>query len=124
MNGKTLTFGEEMKHAQLIRLIGIALIACCTTGCSRKRVTTIPDPTKPTVVTLTGGNGSPSGVSIRITGEIDGTAEVYAGNWDRKKLSGVVDWQIYHDWFEPTCDLHYEPSGVSSGSLTIEYTIH
>ncbi len=71
---------------------------------------------------LTGGT---SGLSVHITGEIDGVAEVWADNWEPKRLSGRVDWRVYHDWFSPNCTPHYRPvGGQVSGRLVVRYCFH
>lgn len=65
-----------------------------------------------------------SGISIHVTGYLDGTATIVASNWEPKKLSGKIDWQIYHDWFSNTCEIDYLPENVSQGKLTLEYIFH
>ena len=68
--------------------------------------------------------GSPSGLSVHITGEIDGEAEVWAENWEPQRLTGRVNCRLYHDWFAPTCTLHYRPLGEVSGGLVVRYQFH
>ena len=93
-------------------------------SCSRPRTTHVPDVTQTNVLALSTSQQSVSGISLHIRGRLDGKAHVVAGNWEKHTLSGTVDWQVYHDWFEPTCALHYEPVAVTSGSLTVEYEFH
>jgi len=89
------------------------------------RTIELSDLTKPTVSRLTASTGdSPSGISIHITGKIDGEVEIWADNWERQRLSGTVNVQIYHDFFESQCDLHCEPRGVASGKLAVRYKFH
>ena len=69
--------------------------------------------------------GSPSGLSVHIMGQIDGEAEVWAPNWEPQRLTGRVDYRVYHDWFAgPTCTLHYRPLGEVSGGLVVRYKFH
>ena len=97
-------------------------------GGSRSGSVRIADVTKTNSISLTssysgvGGDG-PSGITLHIHGQIDGSAYVYASNWETTKLSGTVEWRIYHDWFQTNCVLHYIPESVRSGELTVDYTI-
>jgi hypothetical protein len=65
-----------------------------------------------------------SGLSLHVYGQLDGTASIYATGWETAKVSGIVDWRIYHDWFQTNCTLHYVPEGVTSSHLTVKYTFH
>jgi hypothetical protein len=93
-------------------------------GCENKKAVTVSDLTIRSSITLISSLKEVSGLSLHITGQINGRAHLFASNWDKKELSGTVDMAIYHDWFEPTCLLQYEPVSVTSGSLKIEYTFH
>lgn len=85
----------------------------------------LPDVSQPADLALTSGGGKyTSGLSVHITGEINGEVEVWASNWKPQRLSGRVDWRVYHDWYEPTCTLHYRPVGKVSGELEIHYQFH
>jgi hypothetical protein len=100
----------------------------CSRG-SRRGSVRIVDVTKTNALNLvsdySGVAGDlPSGISLHVHGRLDGTAYVSAGNWETTKLSGIVDWRIYHDWFQTNCVLHYVPESVDSGKLTLDYTIH
>jgi hypothetical protein len=63
-----------------------------------------------------------TGLTIWVTGEIDGEAEVWAGSWDHQRLSGKVDWRVDRDWYESDCQIHYRPHGVTKGTLKIRYS--
>ena len=85
----------------------------------------LPEAGQPAELALTGGGGGlQSALSVHITGEIDGVAEVWASNWEVEQLSGRVDWRVYHDWFLPDCILHYRPVGHVSGRLVVRYRFH
>ena len=73
-------------------LAAVAIVALFTTGCSRSGSAAIPDPTKKSVITLRSPIPEPNGITIRISGKIDGGAVVYASSWDKVTLSGAVDW--------------------------------
>lgn len=113
-----------MNTTRALALLSALALALCATACSRSGSTNVPDPTKKSVITLRSSIAEPNGITIKITGKIDGSAVVHADNWEKVSISGEVEWQIYKDWFEPSCDIHYEPSGVTTGSLTIDYTFH
>ena len=104
------------------------LAAVCALVGSGWSAARLPDVSKQADIVLTsGGRGllrTQSGLSIHITGDIDGVAEVWASNWGVQRLSGRVDWQVYHDWFSPDCTLHYQPVGPVSGRLAIRYRFH
>jgi hypothetical protein len=121
-------------YKRLLYII-VIIVLICTALCAglflfiafsgeRSRTVTIDvgDVTNKSSITLTSPSTGVSGLTIHITGEINGQAYVFASNWEKKKLSGKVDWRIYHDWFEPTCVLQYEPVSVTSGNLRIDYT--
>lgn len=84
----------------------------------------IENVTNKSSIMLTSPSKGVSGLTLHVTGEINGQAYIFASNWEKKELSGKVDWGIYHDWFEPTCVLQYEPVSVTSGKLRIDYTFH
>jgi hypothetical protein len=67
------------------------------------------------------GLGFISILSIRVTGEIDGEAEVWTDYAPHQQIRGQVDWQVGHDWFDPTSHIHYRPRGVTSGKLRVYY---
>ena len=82
----------------------------------------VGDVTKKSSITLATPSKDVTGLTIRVTGDINGHAYVFAGDWEKKELSGKVDCVIYHEWSAPTCVLQYEPVSVTSGKLRIDYT--
>jgi hypothetical protein len=116
-----------------MRIAAFFLVVCAVAlvGCkagSRSGSVPITDVTKTNALILvsdySGVAGDvPSGIALHVQGRLDGTAYVYAGNWETTRLSGVVNWRIYHDWFQTNCVLHYVPVSVQSGELTVDYTI-
>lgn len=68
----------------------------------------------------------PSGVSLRVRGQLKGVASITTveDRWEPHQVSGDVDWQVYHDWFYPTCTFEYSPSNVTAGHLSFELTFH
>ncbi len=68
-------------------------------------------------------------ISIVISGQIDGTAEIQLADRGNKMgsphtIKGKVDLDLSGDWYENTCLLLYEPSQVTSGTLKIKYKFH
>jgi hypothetical protein len=82
----------------------------------------VGDVTNKSSITLTSPSKDVIGLTLRVTGDINGHAYVYASDWEKKELSGKVDCAIYHEWSTPTCVLQYEPVSVTSGKLRIDYT--
>ena len=137
-NGATFQAGRNMKklYRRLAKII-IGIVLICTVFCTsfflfiafsgeRSQTVTvnIENVTNKSSITLATPSKGVSGLTIHVTGEINGQAYVFASNWEKKELSGKVDWRIYHDWFEPTCVLQYEPVSVTSGNLRIDYTFY
>jgi hypothetical protein len=85
---------------------------------------TVPDVCHAADIDLAAGSGSINGVTVWLSGSIDGTAEIWAEGWDRQIVSGQVDWRVYHDWFSQGCKLHYQPQGVTNGKLVVRYRFH
>jgi len=85
------------------------------------------DATRETTILLKDSrpSGSTSGISLLVTGDIDGEVEVWADNWDPVRLSGHgLDWRIYHDWFYSECELHIRPIRKAPGKLEVKYQFH
>jgi hypothetical protein len=82
----------------------------------------VGDVTNKSSIILNSPSKDVSGLTLHVTGDINGHAYVFASDWEKKELSGKVDCGIYHDWFTPTCVLYYEPVSVTSGKLRIDYT--
>jgi hypothetical protein len=107
-------------------LLAIA-IACAAYWQSRWQSVKIPDVTRPADLTLRAQPGdewllgSVSGISVWVTGEIDGEAEIFAGSSKAQRISGRVDLRVYRDKFEPACMVHYRPNGVTTGWLVVRY---
>jgi hypothetical protein len=112
----------------VIAVVAIAVVAW--TACCGWRSAAISDVAQPTSLTLLAHpqdyfpHGMPSGVSVWVTGEVKGSAEMWTGNWKRQEISGRVDWSEYHDWFDNQCVLQYKPIGPVSGQLVIRYMFH
>jgi hypothetical protein len=102
-----------------------AFIVAILSACSRPaEVIQIADVTQPTILNLNSTSKNVSGISLRLRGQIDGSAVLSASNWETQRLSGKVDYQGYHDRFHAECDLQYQPMKVTSGALTVEYKFH
>jgi hypothetical protein len=131
LNNVTMKFViTTVGHSWPRHLLILFLVCDCVfgvPGCTPKRsVYRIRDVTATNVLDLPSRSfkSLPSGVSLHITGRLNGTAVVYAAGWQPVELSGAVDQRIYHDWFQTNCLLHYNPLSVRSGELTVEYVFH
>jgi len=101
-----------------ILLFLIAAIA----GCERSGTLKIADITKPESFVVRARSNSPTGITINVKGQINGTAYVYIHDYSKVDLNGAVDRGVYHDWLEQDCTIHFEPGTASSGSLELSYS--
>jgi hypothetical protein len=67
---------------------------------------------------------STSGLTISINGRIDGRAKFWFDQSNFIEVEGDVDTKIYHDWFDDTCQLRYEPSSTNAGTLEVRAQFH
>lgn len=122
--------GQKLLVVGGLGLLVLFVVFWVCGGFSGWRSVVIADASQPVDFTVTSTSwdcyplGHPSGVSVWVTGEITGEAEVWADYWEPKRLSGRVDWRVYHDWFGDTCLLHYKPIGPVSGNLVVRYQFH
>lgn len=102
-----------------------ALLGC---GCSQSDTVRIADVTKTNTVNVvtrrfpTLLQEGPSGISVHIYGEIEGTAYIYNPQWKTNRLTGTVNWMRNNDWFSTNCEFLYMPDQVRAGHLTIQCT--
>ena len=94
------------------------------------QVVKIDDAASKTLLTLSpaGDPNEVDGISILITGRIDGSATVHIRNGGttypaRQIRKGLVFIKIEGDWHTSKCFLEYEPSTVQNGHLTIRYVL-
>jgi PBP1b-binding outer membrane lipoprotein LpoB len=108
----------------------ISFVACLmaiviVSGCSQKAQTVnVVDVSKQETLALKTTSSDVSGISLHVQGQLDGEAVLSAANWQPQKVNGKVDFEVYHDWFEPKCDLQYQPLTATTGTLTVQYTFH
>jgi hypothetical protein len=125
-----------MKTRKVVVLVAVGVVLALIGVCVAIQLRTtyfwtsanIPDVTRPATLRLSHhGWNRPSAVVVRLTGHIDGEAEVWGEHiegpegWEPVKLSGDVNWEVYHDWFASDLDFHYRPIQVRSGHLTVQY---
>ena len=122
---------DARRHSMGMALALLIVLPLVGSGCggSRRGSVRITDVTKTNSIPLTSGwsgigGNLPSGITLHLRGRIDGSARVWAGNWETTRLSGTVAWRVYHDWYETNCVLHYLPESVKSGELTVDYRFH
>jgi len=97
----------------------------------KAKVVTIDDVASNTTLTLSADSKSNiDGISILITGDIDGSATMYIRNGGEKYPKyHIVRYPYYQkvylriegDWYTNKCRFKYEPMDVHSGHLTIRY---
>ncbi len=61
------------------------------------------------------------GISLRIFGNLKGSATVSIGDRPAEKIEDSFDLKYDGDWYSLTCDVHYTPIEVETGSLSIQY---
>ena len=84
----------------------------------------VEDVTNKSSITLTSPSQKVSGLSLYVTGNIDGRAYISVLDWRKEELSGKVNKLISCDGRMTTCVVQYEPISVTSGNLRIDYTFH
>lgn len=62
-----------------------------------------------------------SGIELRFAGTLNGTATITAANWTPNVVQGIVNRNVYHDWFDAECVIEYKPADVRAGDVSIEY---
>jgi hypothetical protein len=94
------------------------------------QVAKIDDVASKTTLILSVDNNSKKidGISILVTGHIDGSATVHIRNGreqysPRHITKGLVFLKIEGDWYTGECRFEYEPADVRSGHLTIRYVL-
>jgi hypothetical protein len=94
------------------------------------KVVKIDDAASKTLLALSpaGDPNEVDGISILITGRIDGSATVHIRNGGttyppRQIRKGLVFIKIEDAWYGGECFLEYEPAGVQNGHLTIRYVL-
>ena len=98
---------------------------------ARSKIAQIDDVKQKTTVLLSKNSdqGSIDGITILITGQIDGVATIHPHNGGENYPTyhikrGRIRLKISGDWYTDECLLEYEPIDVSSGSLKIRYQFH
>ena len=115
------TAGFWITVALVVVLVGLVAAIALSPGWQTHE---IADVTQEFDIALSALSDNVSGISIWVTGQIDGNAEISAPDWDRQFVFGKVGFRAYHDWFDRDCHLHYRPLGVKSGTLTVRYQFH
>ncbi len=110
-----------MRLAFLFCLLLMPLVASCT----RRHAFQVPDVTKTNHFTLASRFGEfVSGISLHITGELNGSALVILSGQATQEMSGAVDWKRYEHLQTSNCILDYFPQDVTGGHLTLDYFFH
>lgn len=116
---------KRLKNWHLQRPAALILVmAAVVTGCGKRQSLGIPDVTKSATLTLTAPPAQSApvhGISVRIRGKIDGTAQIAGPPLQTKRVSG--NFEIVHngDYYSTNCVISYLPVGVRKGRVTIDY---
>jgi hypothetical protein len=108
-------------------LLGFGLIVLLSLpACTRKHSVQIANVTQTNTVRMVSRYGEfVSGVSLRLTGKLEGTALFFLPNGETQKLSGVIDCKFMQNLSTSSnCVLRYAPQDVKGGKLTVEYQFH
>ena len=102
----------------------ILFVAMAITGCGERQSAGIPDVTKSATLTLMAPPAQSApvhGISLRIRGKIDGTAQIAGPPLQTKRVSG--NFEIVHngDYYSTNCVISYLPVGVRKGRVTVDY---
>jgi hypothetical protein len=108
-----------------LKWIAILTALGMVSGCGQTmQKASVVDVSKAQKVALKTTASNVSGLTLHVRGQIDGEAIVSASNWEPQKISGKVDFKVYHDWFTSTCELQYQPVSAKAGALTVQYEFH
>lgn len=91
-------------------------------GCSRKRTMTLETVTDEQIIAI--GDRGLEGVHslfLEISGRIDGEAVIRLETIMEDTVSGEFLFSYSGDWYKGDAIIEYVPSGVTGGSLTVEY---
>ncbi|HEX6690045.1 MAG TPA: hypothetical protein VF110_02755 [Burkholderiales bacterium] len=103
----------------LTLLVGIA-------ACSGDQSVSVANVLEPTVIKLSAEPGKHV-VSLRIegSGSINGLANVTlmldGKAYRNEQLNGKVSFTWGGDWYSPVAEIHYRPSKVQDGKLSLQY---
>jgi hypothetical protein len=112
-----------MRSTAILAFTVLALVA----GCGRQQGDggmRIPDVTKTANVTLTtppGYSAKVHGISVRVHGTIDGTAQISGTSMQAKRVSGRFEVTHSGDYYTTNFTLSYMPVGVRDGRVNIDY---
>ena len=111
----------------MLAVIGLHVLGC---GCKRQdhtvtvEITNVAEPQKIRLVSHQANPFDVSGLSLQITGRLDGSALLFPVNQTTQRVNGDVNLETYQDWSGRDYLLHYVPESVSTGHLTIIYWFH
>jgi hypothetical protein len=109
-----------MKPLLPVALLGLFAVVSC-----RPRATMhIPDATQPITITVAPGGERPArGFSVHVRGRIDGSALIWNSEFGTNTLSGKIDVR-YRDNHSTNFTLNYEPQGVRTGEVIMDYVFY
>jgi hypothetical protein len=95
-------------------------------GCTQQHSISITDVTQTNILRLASQHSMfISGVSVRLSGHLDGKAIVFVNDQRPYPLSGLIDWKTNQLLKRGSvCVLQYAPQNVRTGQLTVSYFFH
>jgi hypothetical protein len=98
------------------------LAMLCLTACTRKHSFQVRDVTTTNKFNLVSRFGDlVSGISLHLTGSLQGSALAFVSGSPTQELSGAVDLRLYQHLQTSNCVFHYHPQGVTTGILRVDY---
>jgi hypothetical protein len=124
-----MNISPRRRFALVLACISVqAFVLTLLSGCGQKSGTVmIADVTRTNEFQLvttawSGVRGDlPSGLSVEVNGQIEGTAYIAIEQMETQRVSGAVRWRIGGDWFRTNCVFRYQPENVKIGWVTVKF---
>lgn len=105
-------------HIYLLLLLFVAV------GCNNRQTTQIADVTKPATLSLSPAprqGVSVYGLSLHISGEIEGEAEIWGDELGTNRITGKFEVKRNGDYYATNCVIEYRPIDVRAGRILIQH---
>jgi hypothetical protein len=114
-----------------MRLIFIIALCISLLGCGKPSQSAhVSDPTRPETILLTkqAGQDAIHNIDIRTRGSIVRSARIQlilnGGIYKEEVVNGKFNFTWGGDWYADDAEVRYIPDGVTSGSVSFNYTFH